>query len=54
MQMENSKLNKVDPLEMLFKARWNVPRAAKELNISNEECKHVFKQYFAKKIQNES
>lgn len=43
--MVNSKSNELDPFGLLYTARWNVPRAAKELGVSDEECKQLFKDY---------
>lgn len=52
--MESSKLNNPDPLEMLFRARWNVPKAAVALGVSNEECKEIFRDYVRERLQSES
>lgn len=52
--MESLKLNNPDPMEMLFRARWNVPKAAAALGISNEECKKVFRAYLKERLQSES
>jgi hypothetical protein len=52
--MENLKLNEVDPLDMLFRARWNIPKAAKALGISDDECKELFRSYCRERLQNES
>jgi len=52
--MESLKLNNPDPMEMLFRARWNVPKAAVALGISNEECKEVFRAYLKERLQSES
>jgi hypothetical protein len=54
MKMESSKSNNPDPMEMLFRARWNVPKAAVALGISSEECKEVFRAYLKKRLQSES
>jgi hypothetical protein len=52
--MESLKLNNPDPMEMLFRARWNVPKAAVALGIGNEECKEIFRAYLKERIQSES
>jgi hypothetical protein len=41
-------------MEMLFRARWNVPKAAVALGIGNEECKEVFRAYLKERLQSES
>lgn len=52
--MGNLKSDDVDPLDMLFKARWNVPKAAKALGISDDECKELFRSYCMERVQSES
>lgn len=47
--MGSSKSSDLDPLLMLFKAKWNVPRAAEALNCPVEECKEQFEAYCAEK-----
>ena len=32
-------------MEMLFTAKWNVPKAAKNCNLSNKEMKITFNEY---------
>ena len=32
-------------MEMLFAAKWNVPKAANYCNLTNKECKIVFSEY---------
>lgn len=32
-------------MEMLFRARWNVPRAAKNCNLTEKEMKITFNEY---------
>jgi hypothetical protein len=32
-------------LEMLFTAKWNLPRAANNANLSNKEMKIIFNEY---------
>jgi hypothetical protein len=34
-------------MEMLFYAKWNLPKAAKNCNLTNKECKIVFNEYCA-------
>ncbi len=34
-------------MEMLFAAKWNLPKAAKNANLTNKECKIVFNEYCA-------
>ena len=34
-----------EAMEMLFYAKWNLPRAAKHANLTNKECKIVFNEY---------
>ena len=46
--MENLKSNELDPFGLLYRAKWNVPRAAKQLSVSDEECKQLFKDYCAR------
>jgi len=46
--MENLKSNELDPFGLLYRAKWNVPRAAKQLGVSDEECKQLFKDYCAR------
>lgn len=47
--MENSKLNEIDPFERLYTAKWNVPKAAVYLGVTNEECKTLFSEFCKKK-----
>lgn len=49
MPMESSKSTEVDPFERLYTAKWNVPKAAAHLNVSNEECKALFAEFCRKK-----
>lgn len=49
MRMENLKSGEVDPFEQLYTAKWNVPKAAAHLNISNEECKVLFTEFCREK-----
>ena len=37
-------------MEMLFRARWNVPQAAKHCSLSIKETKKLFKKYLTMKI----
>jgi hypothetical protein len=32
-------------MEMLFAAKWNLPKAAEYCNLTNKECKIVFSEY---------
>ena len=32
-------------MEMLFAAKWNIPKAAEHCNLTNKECKIVFSEY---------
>jgi hypothetical protein len=32
-------------MEMLFSAKWNLPKAAANCNLTNKECKIVFNEY---------
>lgn len=32
-------------LEMLFAAKWNIPRAAENANLTNKEMKIIFNEY---------
>jgi len=32
-------------MEMLFAAKWNIPKAAAHCNLTNKECKIVFSEY---------
>jgi hypothetical protein len=34
-----------EAMEMLFSAKWNLPKAAKHANLTNKECKIVFNEY---------
>jgi len=43
--MESSKAPEIDPFEQLYSAKWNVPRAAKALGTTNEECKVLFSEF---------
>lgn len=52
--MESSKSNNPDPMEMLYRARWNVPKAAVALGVGNEECKEIFRAYLKEQLQSES
>ena len=52
--MENSISTEVDPLDMLFRARWNIPKAAKALDISDDECKELFRSYCKERLKSES
>lgn len=54
MLMESSKSSEIDPFERLYTAKWNVPRAAEALGLSNEDCKEAFRRFMADKLQNES
>lgn len=54
MPMESSKSTEVDPFERLYTAKWNVPKAAKALGMTNEECKDAFRRFMEEKLQNES
>jgi hypothetical protein len=47
--MENSKSNKIDPFERLYTAKWNVPKAAVYLGVTNEECKTLFSEFCREK-----
>jgi hypothetical protein len=47
--MESSKSTEVNPFERLYTAKWNVPRAAKALGMTNEECKALFAEFCRKK-----
>jgi hypothetical protein len=47
--MENSKSNEIDPFERLYTAKWNVPKAAAHLGVTNEECKALFSEFCRKK-----
>jgi len=47
--MDSSKLNEVDPLDMLFKARWNLPKAAEALCVEQDACKTMFEAYCRRK-----
>ena len=37
-------------MEMLFRAKWNVPQAAKHCSLSIKETKKLFKEYLTMKI----
>lgn len=52
--MESLKSNSPDPMEMLYRARWNVPKAAVALGVGNEECKEIFRAYLKERLQSES
>lgn len=44
--MNTSKPEKTkESLEMLFAAKWNLPKAAEYCNLSNKEMKIIFNQY---------
>lgn len=47
--MENSKSNEIDPFERLYTAKWNVPKAAVHLGVTNEECKALFSEFCREK-----
>ena len=32
-------------MEMLFQAKWNLPKAAKSCNLTNKEMKIIFNEY---------
>ena len=34
-----------ESLEMLFAARWNIPRAARHIDVTNDEMKQLFREY---------
>ena len=34
-----------EAMEMLFHAKWNVPKAAKHCNLTNKEMKIIFNEY---------
>ena len=34
-----------ESMEMLFKAKWNLPKAAKHCNLTNKEMKITFNEY---------
>ncbi len=34
-----------ESMEMLFAAKWNIPKAAANCNLTNKECKIVFNEY---------
>lgn len=34
-----------ESMEMLFTAKWNIPKAAANCNLTNKECKIVFSEY---------
>ena len=34
-----------EAMEMLFAAKWNLPKAAHYCNLTNKECKIVFNEY---------
>lgn len=36
-----------EAMEMLFNAKWNLPKAAAHCNLTNKECKIVFNAYCA-------
>lgn len=46
--MASSKSNESDPFGLLYRAKWNVPTAAKALGVSDEECKQLFRDYCAR------
>jgi hypothetical protein len=37
--------NREEAMEMLFKAKWNLPKAACYLGVSHLECKEIFNSY---------
>ncbi len=42
--MENE--DKIDKaMDMLFKAKWNIPKAACYLEITSDECKEMFNEF---------
>jgi hypothetical protein len=45
-----------EAMEMLFTAKWNLPKAAEHCNLTHKECKIVFNEYcnFHPKTYNES
>lgn len=45
--MESCKSNNLDPFDMLYTAKWNVPKAAAHLGVSNEDCKLMFREFCA-------
>lgn len=47
--MDSSKSAEIDPFEQLYTAKWNVPRAAQALIVTNEECKRLFSEFCKKK-----
>lgn len=50
MQMESSELNKEVVFEKLYTAKWNVPRAAKALSITDDECKEEFRAFMRSQV----
>lgn len=48
MLMVSLESNEVDPFGLLYRAKWNVPTAAKALGVSDEECKQLFRDYCAR------
>lgn len=34
-----------EAMTMLFTARWNIPRAARLIKVSDEECKEIFRKF---------
>ena len=38
-------ISKSESFDLLFTARWNVPRAARHCGVTDEEMKELFKQY---------
>ena len=34
-----------EAMDMLYRAKWNVPKAALHMGVTSEECKEVFRQY---------
>jgi len=34
-----------EAMEMLFAAKWNLPKAAQHCNLTHKECKIVFNEY---------
>jgi hypothetical protein len=49
MLMESSKSSEIDPFDRLYTAKWNVPKAAQHLGITNDECKALFSEFCRKK-----
>lgn len=38
-------ISKSESFEMLFTARWNVPRAASHMDITNDEMEELFREF---------